>query len=673
MRIRYLKIRINTDKGLHGTDIEFPNGLVVLRADNSMGKSTCIQSILVALGLESMITKSQRDLPLPPVIKDNLFSDNNISAQVIESDIYLELENILGERIVVHRTVKGVRDKNLITVTYGPALTENSGNYKSEDYFVSRPGAARRDKGFHNYLAKFLGWDIPEVQTYDGREIPLYLQCIFPFFIVEQKRGWANLVPRLPTQFQIREPHKRVIEFILKLDAYAIAAQRIEINDRIKRIESEWTTIIRELQSIGKSVGGVVSKLPIKPITKWPPDIYPVIQIPVEDNWTTLENQLETNQQNLTQLKNQEIPNVNEIASPAEKELAEIQENLKEKEVILSKLLNTLEMERGEIKSVEIRLEKVEQDIKNNKDVKTLQTLGSSIASNIINQVCPTCHQHIEDTLVPLAEDQHIMSIDDNIKFLEEQRRTFRGVLKNTQSVVEARESQIAQLREEFAEERAKIRSLRQTLVSDDRLPSMEAIRKRVELEASINRRESLLEQFQSKLGMLEPLSEQWLEVEIQKRNLPSDDTSPKDKQKIKAWQEKFINQLKEYDFQSLAYTEVGISQYTFVPEHDGFDLPTNISASDFIRIIWSYLYGLLEASRDLDTNHPGLLIFDEPRQQSANKLSFSALLTRTSEAYNFDQQVIFATSENEENLSSILEGIPHEFIKFEGRIIQLI
>ena len=49
MKIRYLKIRINTGHKTYGTDIPFPTkGLTILRADNTAGKSTCIKAMLMA-------------------------------------------------------------------------------------------------------------------------------------------------------------------------------------------------------------------------------------------------------------------------------------------------------------------------------------------------------------------------------------------------------------------------------------------------------------------------------------------------------------------------------------------------------------------------------------------------------------------------------------------------
>lgn len=670
MKIRHLRIRINTENGPHGVDIDFPDGLVVLRADNTMGKSTCVQAILVALGLEATLTTSQKDLPLPHVMKQELFSDDDEIVRVLESEILLEIENKQKERIVVHRTVKGNLSKDLITVYYGPALTGSKDFYESEAFYVSRSGAATRERGFHRFLAEFLGWNLPEVQTYDGRDSVLYLQCIFPYFVVEQKRGWASLTPPMPPQFRIKDPHRRSIEFLLNLDASKIAAKRIELNSRAKDVENSWAITANEIQYLAGAIGGVVNNLPNKPIAHWPPEILPVIQMHRENEWITLDELLQQNRDELDVLRKEEIPVVNAITNSANSELANAQEELNAKEVVAAKLLNSLELERGEVRAIELRVEKIKEDVQRNKDAQTIASLGS-IAPSVVQQICPTCHQPIGDTLLPLAEEQHVMSLGDNISFLEEQLRTFNASLKNAKNIVNARESQVIQLREELMSVRAKIRTIRETLVSDDRLPSMEAIRRRVELEENISRQKMSLEQFQVRLGKFEYYAEEWFSIQKEKESLPTEDASDEDKKKLRIWNRVFTKQLRQYDFQSLPVDTVEISLDTYVPKHEGFDLPSNISASDFIRIIWAYLSGLLDVSREFDTNHPGFLIFDEPKQQSAKEISFSALLQKASEALEHNQQVIFATSEDRKTLKKILQNTPHTMFDYEGRIIQ--
>ncbi|MHC5861871.1 MAG: hypothetical protein ACYTXK_33720, partial [Nostoc sp.] len=105
-------------------------------------------------------------------------------------------------------------------------------------------------------------------------------------------------------------------------------------------------------------------------------------------------------------------------------------------------------------------------------------------------------------------------------------------------------------------------------------------------------------------------------------------------------------------------------------PEYEGFELQFNLSASDYIRIFWAYFLGLLEVSRQHKTNHLGLLILDEPRQQSARETSIEAFVNRASLSQKYGQQVIIATSESSTVLNQYLENIPHTYKRFDGKII---
>lgn len=99
-----------------------------------------------------------------------------------------------------------------------------------------------------------------------------------------------------------------------------------------------------------------------------------------------------------------------------------------------------------------------------------------------------------------------------------------------------------------------------------------------------------------------------------------------------------------------------------------------DLSASDGIRTKWAYLMSFLETARRFETNHPGFLILDEPRQQSTAEMSFEKLLSRASQSRDWNQQIVFATSEEPEILRQMLDGIPHTLIDLSGRkVLQLL
>ena len=55
LKIRALKIEVNTTSGLYGAEFSFSNGLNIIRGDNSTGKSSLFQSIIYGLGFEELL------------------------------------------------------------------------------------------------------------------------------------------------------------------------------------------------------------------------------------------------------------------------------------------------------------------------------------------------------------------------------------------------------------------------------------------------------------------------------------------------------------------------------------------------------------------------------------------------------------------------------------------
>src|SRR5580692_10672900 len=143
LRIRHLFITINTDKGLFGTRQNFFDGLNVIRAENYAGKSQVVQAIMYALGMEGMQGPSHA-VPLAHALTEYLDYDQvgkKGKATVIDSMVSLEIENSKGEYLTVQRAIAGSRNKHLMTVYEGRAITKKEGLATVRDYFVREPYA----------------------------------------------------------------------------------------------------------------------------------------------------------------------------------------------------------------------------------------------------------------------------------------------------------------------------------------------------------------------------------------------------------------------------------------------------------------------------------------------------------------------------------------------------
>jgi hypothetical protein len=461
-----------------------------------------------------------------------------------------------------------------------------------------------------------------------------------------------------------------VVEFLLHLDAYRIALKRQELQAERGRIQTAWVALNDRGRDLAATIFGEVQVTPRNPTSQWPPQVAPTIVLPKGDNWHTIQTSIAEQKAKLRNLVTKEIPKVQEIASSAEAELTHQETVLRNREVMLSRLLNTIELEREEAEATKQRLAAIREDLIRNKDARTLRDLGSKRLASLNDGMCPVCHQSVHDSLVPLQAQQAVMSLDDNIAFLEEQRKTCDAILRDSERVIQARERQVSAIRKDISELRNTMRILRQTLMSDGRLPSAAAIQARLELERKIQQEEQVLEAFGRILGEYKDRSRDWETVEREIASLPATDTTPEDERKLKAWTHLLQEQLKQYGFKSLPVDQIKVSADSYRPEHDGFDLQASISASDLIRTIWAYLLGMMELARTETTNHPGLLVFDEPRQQSAQNVTFRELLKRAATSLANRQQVIFFTSEDPSQLEKGLTGLQHTLINFEGSLL---
>ena len=161
-------------------------------------------------------------------------------------------------------------------------------------------------------------------------------------------------------------------------------------------------------------------------------------------------------------------------------------------------------------------------------------------------------------------------------------------------------------------------------------------------------------------------------------KRLSRDDLTNNDLAKIASFEQSIRIHLALYGFKSFQPNEIHLSKDNFRPLVFGHvrgeiiekEINFEISASDAIRLKWAYYLSLLWISKEMPTNHCGLVILDEPGQQEMEVPSLHALLNWTTDNINGQQQVILATSEPLESLNAVLRGRT-SLISFEGLILK--
>jgi hypothetical protein len=652
LRIRHLNITINTDRGVFGARRDFRDGLNVVRAENWAGKSTLLQSIIYALGLEGMFTPSH-EVPLPHAVTDYLETPSG-RAKVLDSMVSIEIENAKGQFMTAQRSIAGERHRHLITVYDGRAITSQEGLETRTDYFVRERNAATSERGFHARLADFIGWTLPSAPRFNDEDCLLYVETIFPLLYVEQKLGWGRIPAKFPTWLGIRDVARRTVEFLLGLDAYAIAIERVAVQDEITRLRGEWTTLRSQTAKMIAAAGGLVNALPAEPVSAWPPDVAPHMLMSRSNHWIPFGEYRDVIRNRLKTLIVEPIPSAQSVQPQLGLELQEAEGHLAEREHAIRALLNKIETEREEADALRQRIAAIQDDLRKYKDVRRLRKLGSDDEVHLVGGACPTCHQELVDSLLDTSKKAEPMSVDQNVSFYEEQVQLFSAVLLNSEDSIKSSEIQLQAHRAEVEKLRDRIRAIRDTLVSAANTPSIEALTERIRLEQRGESLDRLAEQFNDAFSEFGQLAEEWRAVQERRARLPKGALSDADEKKIASLQQSFRGQLIDYKMGSVDPHELNISRDYYQPEIDGLNLGADVSGSDLIRMQWAYLLGLLEVGLTSGgSNHPGLLIMDEPQQQSVEESSFRAMLRYA--ANRKGAQVILATSHERHELDQYL------------------
>ncbi len=659
LRINRLRVEINTVKGMYGIDESFKDGLnFIASLENTCGKSSILAAIYYCLGFEQILggTGGIGSKVLTSAFK-TVIEVNGEPLTVTESGAYLEISNG-NETRTIYRNIKSEnKDNHLVTVYYGNYVSISNGKTLSEDYYVNIQNSATNKKGFHTFLEEFLHMKLPLVRASDGNERKLYLQMIFASMFIEQKHGWFDILSGMPT-FGICESKKRIVEYILGLDTLKNEKERARLNAVKTQFEYKWEQLISDIEKAVRSESCEISNLPIHPRVLSDID-YSRIVVSVLGSSSIKEEiqSLNDKYDGLRQLKPLVRDNFDELNT----ELSETQTQILVFESRLNEMNKNLASYDEAIKKLRADLTLVNSDIRNNNDAARLQKFGSEATSGDISaDICPVCKQHIQDNLLDAEAISGYMNIEDNIRHLKEQKKMLEFTLGSRK---ESREK-LSREKDDLEVRLQTLRRLAHTLRSDlftttDAEASEAIMLKRIEISNRIERLSKLETIVVSLIEQLRKLSVEWNTYLSQKNKLPKKDISEADAEKITLLKKRFIENLKRYHYSSLSSfegIEISINS-SLLPTIDGFDMKFDSSASDGIRAIWAFTMALLQVSIEKDGNHPGIIIFDEPLQQSIVPEDMKSFIESVLEIKN-SFQIITAITLNSQELIDIINGL---------------
>jgi len=680
LKINKIKFDVNTDSGLFGSNYEFSSGLNIIRADNTSGKSSLFQAISYCLGFEEIIG-GRNEKTMQSVFRDQVEYPKDSFHKVIQSFVYLEIENSKNDIVTIKRSVLSNSDRKpqLVDVYFGKLINNTDDvlpEYKPM-YIHDKGGATDEMYGFHLFLENFLDWNLPNVLTNSGDSRKLYIQQIASSFMIEQKSGWSDFFATMP-HFGLANKEARAIEFILKLDVTENKKRKQQIVFNKKIIEDKWATLNNQFIRLAEKGGGKIVGIEQKPTII---NDYRGLNIFLtkDEEEYSISNYIDLQIEELRLTEKKTIFSVGQNISTDEAQLEKLNNFINQLSLNYELLSNELNFDKDRLRSYKSQLSLLKIDLGKNKGALKVKNLGAEFDLKTSNEVCPTCNQDIKDSLLPLEVEQIPMRLEDNIDFIDAQIKMIVVYIEGQEKTINEKEKKIDLYRAKLSESRSNVRQLKKELISDERLPSIIEIENRLNLKKRIEFYKKFLEDFNQLIEDLKDLSEQWKKIVISETKLPKNFFSKSDDDKLKFLENQFKILLKEFNYTSQQNEFIHISRENYLPviskpfgeETKDYSIRFDSSGSDFIRCIWAYTFSLLDTSIKFDGNHPKLIMMDEPKQQDAAIENFHTFLKRIS--FHVKSQIlIFASFENsDEAFKTATKDVEFNLVYIEDKLIK--
>ena len=637
LRLDYMEITVNTVSGVFSTYIKFYNGLNVIRAENSSGKSTCVNAIVYALGLESVLGPRGKR-PFSKALYENIENNKVEKKRFIVTHSFVELgvTNHEKRKATLKRDIHGLINKI--------SITEEDG---SNDYFLGasgKIGSSNSEKGFHNWLEKFLGWELPSVVTFDGKETKLYLECIFPLFFIEQKRGWSEIQANIPATWGIKNVKQNSIQFCLNVNDFTTERKLNNLESEVQKLKTKWEELRNLSQNIAEYSNIIIHN--VSDINEKDGNFHIKFYHKDGDSLISINDKKFSIEKNIDNISNDE----NKIYL-TDDFVNSIHVNIKFKREEVEKLNDKIELTLRSIFDSEEKISVIKNDLNQYQQLKRLRDVGSSVDTDLDTSVCPICDNFLYDTLGNKSAIGRPMNIDENIDFLKNQLSFFNMIKNNNHKKIVTYTNELNASSARLQEELKLFNDAKKDL-SDFDGEQKNKLRRKVNAEIQLDNLVKLINKEDEINKEFAKLRASWLTKTEAIKKIKDSRLKYDFNLKLNLLQAKLRDNLKSFGFSSSPLESVSISSRTLRPEQEGYDIVAESSASDYIRIIWAYTIALLEIGGEYpDARHSGFVVFDEPRQQEASRFSFFQLINKASECGKFGGQIIFATSLEKEVL----------------------
>lgn len=677
MKFRKLKVKILSEGQWYGFEYEFLPGLNIIRGDNSSGKSTLVNSLIYSIGMEELIG-SKGPSSLPYALRTHFELDDKEYINV-ESYTLVELENSKGEVKTFKRYISSKdKDSKLVQIIHGDYLTQNeSGSFNSSPVYLHDPNSATNEEfGFFATFEKFLGLELPNIADNKGYNRKLYLQYIFAALLIEQKRGWTNYIANTP-YFGVSNVVQKTVSYLLNLDTFDKERKLNELYSQRNRLTSQWAESASNIKLIASNAKLNVRGLSAKPEVDFDKNL--VLIGSGYDEFKPLTNLVVEALNELHKLSRDPIKNL-------QNEQPQLAENIEKAQNRISEILtlqkicgDEVRINKSKIGLYQESLSDIEEELERNRMTNKLNKFGADFDLPVAKNICATCHKPLDDSLVSPENTVMNMTLDENIKYLDNQKSMVKNLLAGLEKRLEKAKSDMLSLQTELREHTKILASLKRDIKSVETISEAD-VRKKLILEGRIDQLNVVDESVAFEKNVLEKLSGEYQTCQSQITSMTQYELSYSDKVKLDRFEEHFRNLATDFSYRSAKPKEIEVNRETLVPYLKGLelreingaaDIKADSSASDFVRLIWSYLISICRVSNEQNGNHLGILLFDEPAQHSMSLDSVNKLLKNMADLNNVQCIVAASFDQSEAAFEESTNGVKFNYLRLPSKLIK--
>lgn len=626
-----------------GRNLDFTSGLNLVVGDNTSGKTTLVECLLYALGMEELIEGKSGTRSLDKAVREQFLCGNTNrherAWQVKLSYVRLQLSNSKHESITIMRYIQSFDSKrpNVLYVWRTPMI-DIKRDLDKKEYYVHNQGDHNEDynEGFYAFLADFAGLPIIKVPARNKDYTLLYMQTLFSAAYIEQKRGWSDFFANIRS-FNIMNPKQRLVEYIMDYRPNENLINKIKLSERKKSLEKSWENKVVALnnylaysglymEELGADLGKMKTALTDLRI------VYRLKNAELDLYLNELQKRIDL----LEEKQNTELTNCKDEQYL---EALKIYEGHKDEyDKFCIKLVN----ENDKFSTITKQVLYIDAEINRYRSLRRV----NNVITTLDVKICPICHQkmpleHNHDINV-LTSDE----IDESINVLVMQKSFLSPIIKNLEEMVSNMKLNKQYLDRQLRKEKAEIEMLASLHdIALNPLSTSEQF-ELVENKSQLASFAAIKDYVKKQIQDLESVKRSYCEVcnEIKEKKNKEHEEQPIAKQ-LSA----FKDLLRKFGYTSNSiansvYFKEDKTTYQYLPvitHNDGGEeeIRSDSSASDFIRSIWAYYLTLLK----FGNHHPGFLVMDEPCQHSMKEDSLLHLFEVCSQIK--DRQVILFCS----------------------------